>query len=112
MRAGAISDEYTATVAFFMPKPIPKTKRAANMPCHDWANPVPIGVTRRMSPLMKISPRRPNHELKGSENQQPMPPPERKMMELIAPTFHGSEPDCFAMPNSVGNDRLAALEPV
>jgi hypothetical protein len=71
-----------------------------------------MGVTRRMTALTKISPRRPNQLLNGSDSHTPMTAAERKMTELIAPTFHGSEPVGDAIPNSVGKDRFAALEPV
>ena len=58
-RAGAISDEKMGTVAFFAPIPMPMTNRAANKPCHDWANPEPIGVKVKHIAVRKISPRRP-----------------------------------------------------
>jgi hypothetical protein len=57
--AGAISAEYIGTVAFFAPMPIPITNLAAKSPCHDFANPEPIGVAVRQQAVMKISPRLP-----------------------------------------------------
>lgn len=59
-RAGAISAEKMGTVAFFAPMPMPMKKRAMNRLCQSGAKPDAMGVAVRQTPVMKISPRRPN----------------------------------------------------
>lgn len=41
----------------------------------------------------------------------PTNPAERKMMELMIPTFHSSAPTP-SIPRAVGKERLAPLDPV
>lgn len=78
----------------------------------------PMGVIRQKMAETKIVPRRPSRSFAGSFNQQPRKAEPMYGAELTRPTSHSllgsypGSPTASGMPNSIGNERLAPLDPV